>query len=459
MSDSPLPKRSQIWVWWVCGLLLLASTINYMDRQTLANTSVQITTEFELSDEQYGTLETAFGLAFAVGACVFGFVSDRVSIRWLYPIVLLLWSTMGFATGLVETYIGLLWCRLLLGFFEAGHWPCALKTTQRLLPPDKRTLGNSVLQSGTAIGAMVTPLIIKAMVDEKITGSWRPAFQIVAAVGVGWVILWLLTIRTRDLHLTQSSQGGGIDDRPALQSSELASDRRPEMLLPQGKSNLGSGDSPLRSNDLHVKGQEPFYTLFLTRRFLVLVIVVIAINLCWHQFRVWMVKFLMQGRGYTRDQSLDLNFWFNVMTDVGCLSAGLATAALSRLGWTVHGARTFVFGLCSILVASGALIAWLPAGPSLVIVLMLVGVGSLGLFPSYYALSQELSVTHQGKITGILGTIAWIFPSLWHREFGAWVDQTKSYDVGMCLASILPLIAWAAMVWIWPRETKMTAVT
>lgn len=433
MSQQSPAGRSEVWIWWVCGLLLLASTINYMDRQTLANTSVQITREFELTEEQYGTLETAFGLAFAFGASMFGFISDRTNIRWLYPVVLLLWSAMGFATGLVETYAGLLWCRLLLGLFEAGHWPCALKTTQRLLPPDKRALGNSVLQSGTAIGAMVTPLIIKTMVDVNVRGSWRPAFQIVAAVGVAWVVLWMISIRSRDLQTTTDP--------------ETPAD-------PHGTTPPVTGVA----NHEHVVGAgRSFFSLLFTRRFLVLIIVVIAINLCWHQFRVWMMKFLEQGRGFSRDESLLVNFWFNVMTDIGCLSAGIATAWLCRTGWTVHGSRNMVFGICSFLVALGGLIPWLHSGPALVFVLMAVGIGSLGLFPCYYALSQELSTAHQGKITGLLGTIAWVFPSLWHREFGAWVDQTKSYDIGMFLASLLPVIAWAAMCLLWPKNVDEAA--
>src|SRR5438034_1049151 len=129
MTEAP-PQRSASWKWWICGLLLCASMINYMDRLTLANVAVRITGEFKLSQEQYGNLELVFGWAFAAGSLAFGFVADRVSIRWLYPTVLLLWSATGFATGLVHSYTGLLTCRTLLGFFEAGHWPCALKTTQ-----------------------------------------------------------------------------------------------------------------------------------------------------------------------------------------------------------------------------------------------------------------------------------------------------------------------------------------
>ena len=73
--------RSGAWKWWVCGLLLFATTINYMDRQTLANAAVRIIREFSLTTEQYGDLEFFFGVAFAAGSLLFGFIADRVSIR------------------------------------------------------------------------------------------------------------------------------------------------------------------------------------------------------------------------------------------------------------------------------------------------------------------------------------------------------------------------------------------
>jgi ACS family hexuronate transporter-like MFS transporter len=404
------------WVWWVCGLLLLASTINYMDRQTLSNTSVQITREFRLNDEQYGQLELAFGLAFACGATLFGIVADRTNIRWLYPAVLLAWSAMGFATGWVTTFAGLLWCRMLLGLFEAGHWPCALRTTQRLLPPDKRTLGNSVLQSGTAIGAVATPILIRWTVTDE-PGSWRPVFQMVGALGVGWVVLWLVTVRT----------------------SSLAPQRIDTKAAP-GKAGAVDGQT--------------FAQVVFSRRFAILVVVVICINLCWHQFRVWMPKFLETGRGFSKAAALDINAWFNVMTDIGCIAAGVATALLFRRGATVFGARTLVFAACATLVAAGSTIPWIPAGPRLVAVLMVVGLGSLGLFPCYYAFSQDLSTAHQGKVTGLLGTCAWIVPSIWHWQFGRYVDQSKSYDMGMMIASLMPLVALAAILLLWPRDRE-----
>ena len=91
-------SRTQAWIWWVSGLLLLATMLNYMDRQTLANLSPRITKELSLSNELYGNMEWGFGWAFAAGSLFFGFLSDRISVRFLYPGVLLAWSSIGVLT-------------------------------------------------------------------------------------------------------------------------------------------------------------------------------------------------------------------------------------------------------------------------------------------------------------------------------------------------------------------------
>jgi ACS family hexuronate transporter-like MFS transporter len=111
-----------------------------------------------------------------------------------------------------------------------------------------------------------------------------------------------------------------------------------------------------------------------------------------------------------------------------------------------------VFAICSALVAVGGLIPWLPQGPLLLAVLFIVGAGALGLFPCYYSLSQELTQTHQGKISGVLGTVAWVTASPLHPLFGRWVDKTGSYDHGMAFASLVPLVALFALLTLWPRD-------
>ena len=60
----------------------------YMDRQALAQQKTEILGALNLTNEDYGRLELGFGLAFAVGGIVTGFIADRISPRWLYPVVL-----------------------------------------------------------------------------------------------------------------------------------------------------------------------------------------------------------------------------------------------------------------------------------------------------------------------------------------------------------------------------------
>lgn len=425
-----LSTRSVSWRYYVCGLLLLATTINYLDRQALSATSIRITRELQLSEAQYGQLELVFGWAFAVGAAFFGWVADRTSVRWLYPTVLVLWSVMGFLTGLVETFAGMLICRTFLGFFEAGHWPCALKTTQRILTARERTLGNSILQSGSSVGAILTPLVVLMMLTPERAGTttpigeWRTVFQIIGVIGVGWAFLWLTAMRPSDFEV------------------------------------VAKPESPTATGDLPVPvPRQSFWQVLYTRRFITLLVVVVAINACWHIFRAWLPKFLVQGRGYSEQMALGFNSAFYVATDVGCIAAGFISIGLVRAGWSVHWSRVAVYGVCAAMTAASVAILWLPAGWPLIGVLLLVGCGSLGLFPCYYSFSQELSVEHQGKVSGVLGAFAWATTSPLHWIFGKIIDSTGSYDTGMAAAGLCPLIGILFLAFFWDKpEREVTAM-
>src|SRR5262249_39541366 len=108
IPDLRLPQRSGAWKWWVCGLLLLATMINYMDRLTLNLMAKPIMEDLGLDERDYGQLESAFAIAFAVGAIVAGWLADRWNVRWIYPAAVVVWSLAGFVTGLAEGFLALL---------------------------------------------------------------------------------------------------------------------------------------------------------------------------------------------------------------------------------------------------------------------------------------------------------------------------------------------------------------
>jgi predicted MFS family arabinose efflux permease len=388
-------------------MLLLASAINYMDRQTLANSAVRISTQFKLNQEQYGNIEMVFGWAFAVGSLAFGVLADRVAIRWLYPAVLVLWSGAGIATGSVHSYGGLLVCRGMLGLFEAGHWPCAIRTTRQLLEPEDRALGNSVLQSGTSIGAVITPLVMSRLLTAEIS-SWRYAFQLVGLIGIVWVVGWFALVRGRELSA------------PGVQQ----------------KGDRASGWGAL-----------------LGRRMLVVLFMIACINTSWQLLRAWLPKFLQEGRGYTEHDTLYFTAVFYMVTDVGCILAGAAVLWLHRRGLSVHGARLLTFLACAAAAALATAAAVLPHGWPMLGVLLVVGAGALGVFPVYHAFTQDISGEHQGMVTGLAGVAGWAVSAPAQTLFGRRIDQTGSFDLGLAAAGWLPVLAFVAVWALWGRRT------
>jgi MFS transporter, ACS family, hexuronate transporter len=407
--------RSSSWKWIICGLLLLASAINYMDRQTLANASVRITQEFHLSQAQYGNIEAVFAYAFAAGSLFFGWLADRFSVHWLYAIVLTMWSLAGLATGMVRDEQELLWCRMALGFFEAGHWPCGIRTTRALLDARERSLGNGVLQSGTSLGAIITPLIMSRLMTSEL-GSWRSAFQAVGAVGFVWLVLWFLLVKKSDLP------------------------------------------SPVRRQDDSESSEASLWSLIFSRRMMVVFVVIACINTTWQILRAWLPKIMQEGRGYTESETLYFTSVWYLATDVGCMGAGVLAVWLGRRKLSTHAARVIVFAACGALCSSCALTPMLEESWVLLLVFLLAGAGALGVFPLYHAFTQDLSARHQGKITGIAGVVAWVVPAQAQRLFGALADSTHSFDQGLVIAAFLPLIA-VLPLWLFWKEPLPPAAT
>jgi MFS transporter, ACS family, hexuronate transporter len=382
----------------ICGLLLLASAINYLDRQTLASASARVKFEFGLLNEQYGDIEAAFGYGFVIGSIVFGLLADVVSIRWLYPVVLISWSAAAAATALATGYRDLLWIRLLLGAFEAGHWPCGVRVVRALTKSSGRTMGNGLLQSGTSIGAVLAPLIMLSLLNEQ-AGSWRPAFVIVGGIGALWVVAWFAAVRASDFPRPMNNRTGAASWKPLLQ-----------------------------------------------RRMIIILIVVCLINTAWQLFRAWLHLFLEEGRGYTEQQALLFNSAWFVATDVGCLGVGVAVLWLCSKGLTVTRARQVMFSVCAVMCLTLIALWLLPKGWLLLTVLLISGAGALGVFPLYHAFTQDISGQHQGKITGVAGVTAWFLVPPTQKLFGRLVDSTGSYDAGLAAAACLPAVA-ALILW------------
>lgn len=408
------PPNTPFLKWWVCILLLLASSINYMDRQALSQTSPRISVYFQITNAQLGALESAFNLAFAIGVLGLGWVIDRGNIRLIYPTLVIFWSSAGFAAGFAESYQFLFACRFALGLFEAGNIPCGVITVKRVLKPEERPLGNGMFQSGTALGAIITPLVVLLCLEfvgrSEGAIAWQLPFRVVGVAGLIWAALWLLTVKSVP--------------------------RAPEGTQPSIRSD---GDT--------------YWAIFRNRRFWVALIVVMSINTPWRSFGFWLPKLLQQEKGYSEDAMLWLSPGFFAAADVGSIAAGAMVLWLARRGIRLPRARLLCFGTCAILTMLSVLTAVFPRGPVLIVVLYLLGFGALGLFPIYYALSQEISAKHQGKVTGTLSCLNAGYLVLLFPIQGWLIDSLGSFSLALGVVGMFPLAGLIAMAMFWEKPS------
>jgi MFS transporter, ACS family, hexuronate transporter len=174
-------------------------------------------------------------------------------------------------------------------------------------------------------------------------------------------------------------------------------------------------------------------------------------------YRVWLMKFLQTGRGYSQDAALNFNSAYFIATDVGCILAGFAALWWVRsAGITPHTARRRVYATACGLTSFSVLLPWLGQGWALLGTLLIIGAGALALFPCYYSFVQELSSAHVGRLTGILSMGVWAITSPLHSLFGFIADRTHSYDIGLVMAGLAPWIGVISMGKLWKNAPPST---
>ncbi len=413
---------SSSWKWAVCGTLMLATFLNYMDRQALAVTLPTLKTQFNLAEGRAGMVEGCFGFAFAAGSLFFGWLADRIGPRLLYPAVLMGWSLAGIATalagesavtGLLESpedtagagvFRWLLLCRIALGVCEAGHWPCALLTVRAVLTSKDRPLGNGILQSGASLGAILVPLYVQ--MAERSGQAWQFPFWTIGLAGLLWVPLWFVLIAGRNVTPPR-------EDAPAAGAEAVP---------------------------------------FPWRMVLVLGLIVASLTLSWQFLRAWLVLFLQDHHGYSKEATRAITSGYFIAADVGCLVAGGLVPVLVARGWSVHSSRVGVFVLFAALTACGAAVPFVENGWPMLVLLYAAGAGILGLHPIYYSLAQELPTRRLGVLLGGLAAGGWIVSAISQILLGQEIEATKSYETGLLMVGLAPLVGLIALVVGWPRR-------
>ena len=209
-NEVPKPRGKIRWM--ICALLFFAATVNYIDRQVIGILKPSLATEFGWSESDYAWIVFAFQTAYAVGLLFVGGLMDKIGTKKGFSLSIIVWSigavmhawavpigvgvvaACGYIFGweasawtLGVSVVGFMVARFILGIGEAGNFPASIKTVAEWFPKKERAFATGIFNSGTNIGALVTPLVVPWI---AYTYGWYEAFIITGLIGFIWLIFW-----------------------------------------------------------------------------------------------------------------------------------------------------------------------------------------------------------------------------------------------------------------------------
>ncbi len=186
------PSRASAYRWVVLSLLLAATTINYLDRILLGLLIPVIRGEMRLTDQDYGNITGAFQIAYTVGFLLAGKFIDQFGTRAGYAVATFWWSVAAGLHALASSALSFGFWRGMLGIGESGNFPAAIKAVAEWFPPKDRAFATGVFNAGTNLASMAGP---PAFVWLNLKYGWRSCFLLTAALGMVWVLAWMLIYR------------------------------------------------------------------------------------------------------------------------------------------------------------------------------------------------------------------------------------------------------------------------
>src|SRR5499425_3403070 len=95
-AAAPAPRIGR-YRWTICGLLFLAATINYIDRQVIGILKPTLQQQYGWSEIDYADIVLAFQLAYAIGFVFAGRLMDRLGTKKGFALALAVWSIAALA--------------------------------------------------------------------------------------------------------------------------------------------------------------------------------------------------------------------------------------------------------------------------------------------------------------------------------------------------------------------------
>src|SRR5215471_18273270 len=414
--------------WWIGGLLLASTIINYIDRQTLSALAPYLKQDYHWTNTDYANIVIAFRVAYSLGLALVGKLMDRIGTRRGLTLSVSWYSLVSILTSMATGLYSFMTFRFLLGAGESGNWPGATKAVSEWFPKRERGLATALFDSGSSIGGAIAPYFVLPLYLRWGRG---PAFVIPGVLGFFWLMVW-----RRSYHTPQ--------EHPRISESER-------------QVSLGEAqDLPAEEG----KPRTPWGSLLKLPQTWGTIVAKGLTDPVWFFVTDWFFIYLV-AKGIPLKSSLVAIWVPFIASDLGNFFGGAASGYLIKLGWSLGAARKalVVFGGFGVLLLIPTVFTFKLWA---IVVLFAVATFSYAAFSTIAnVLPADLFTSESvASVSGMSGTGAGIgtiiaFLLIGHFSDARQAAGTHSFDPIVIVAGVVPFVAMI-LVLLLVRNTRAT---
>lgn len=405
--------------WWMMGLLMLGSVINYLTRATLAVAAPTVLKDLDISTQQYSWILSAFQFAIMLQPLC-GYVMDVIGLKLGFALFAIAWSIISMAHGLAGNWQTLFGLRALLGFAEGSANPAGMKATSEWFPATERGLAGGFFNMGASLGSMLAaPLVAWAILSY----NWQFAFVLTGVIGFVWVTLWALFYQSPARH------------------KALSPEERNYILSGQEKHLQGAGRPSIR----HILGQRNFWGIAIPR---------LLADPTWGTLTFWLPLYLTTVRGFDLKQIAMFAWLPFLAADLGCMFGGTISITLQKyFGVGLINARRGAFTVGALMMTGVAFVGFVDNPYLAVALLSLAGFAHQTLSVTVITMSSDLFKRSEvATVAGMAGTCGNAGVLIFSLLIGSLVNRVGYTPFFIGLA-VLDLIG-AVVLWTLVRERR-----
>jgi ACS family hexuronate transporter-like MFS transporter len=294
--------------WWITGLLMLVTVVNYLDRSCLSVAAPILKKTLGIDEQHFAYIIMGFQFSYLVFQPISGRVIDWLNLRKGFSIAIVWYSIAQMLTSLATGWGSFAFFRALLGAGEAGNFPGAAKTISIWFKSKERTLATGIFNTGSSFGAMLAPPLVAFLILHF---NWQAAFVVTGLISFSWAGLWLLFYHPPEKH-------------PFITKEELA-------LIQSKDEGMDVQDAP------NAKGV--WKAVVPQRNFWGIAIARFLSEPAWQFFTYWIPLYMASERHWNLKQ-IGLFLWMPFLaSDLGCLFGGILSPLFIKMKLSVFTAR------------------------------------------------------------------------------------------------------------------------